>query len=96
MWERSRFSLRTSSTGPTAIAAPETYINIESAQTGDVPLNRDEYTIHETGESVDLTFESTTGAGTTGLAGDEAQLLLLDSLKAQNRPDLANEASEPI
>nr|WP_152422319.1 PGF-CTERM sorting domain-containing protein [Haloarcula californiae] len=75
VWERSLLPLRTSSTGPTAIAAPETYINIESAQTGDVPLNRDEYTIHETGESVDLTFESTTGAGTTGLAGDEAQLL---------------------
>ena len=75
VWERSLLPLRTSSTGPTAIAAPETFINIESAQTGDVPLNRDEYTIHETGESVDLTFESTTGAGTTGLAGDEAQLL---------------------
>ncbi|WP_079990780.1 PGF-CTERM sorting domain-containing protein [Haloarcula sp. CBA1127] len=75
VWERSLLPLRTSSTGPTAIAAPETYINIESAQTGDVPLNREEYTIHETGEAVDLTFESTTGAGTTGLAGDEAQLL---------------------
>ncbi|MFB6224820.1 MAG: PGF-CTERM sorting domain-containing protein [Haloarcula sp.] len=75
VWERSLLPLRTSSTGPTTIAAPETYINIQSAQTGDVPLNRDEYTIHETGESVDLTFESTTGAGTTGLAGDEAQLL---------------------
>ncbi|WP_336330747.1 PGF-CTERM sorting domain-containing protein [Haloarcula sp. CGMCC 1.2071] len=75
VWERSLLPLRTSSSGPTAIAAPETYINIESAQTGDVPLNREEYTIHETGESVDLTFESTTGAGTTGLAGDEAQLL---------------------
>jgi len=75
VWERSLLPLRTSSTGPTAIAAPETYINIESAQTGDVPLNREEYTIHETGESVDLRFESTTGAGTTGLAGDEAQLL---------------------
>ncbi|MDQ2072324.1 PGF-CTERM sorting domain-containing protein [Haloarcula sp. H-GB4] len=75
VWERSLLPLRTSSTGPTTIAAPETYINIESAQTGDVPLNRDEYTIHETGEAVDLTFESTTGAGTTGLAGDEAQLL---------------------
>ena len=75
VWERSLLPLRTSSTGPTAIAAPQTYINIESAQTGDVPLNREEYTIHETGESVDLTFESTTGAGTTGLAGDEAQLL---------------------
>ncbi|EMA30495.1 hypothetical protein C444_09952 [Haloarcula japonica DSM 6131] len=75
VWERSLLPLRTSSTGPTTIAAPETYINIESAQTGDVPLNREEYTIHETGESVDLTFESTTGAGTTGLAGDEAQLL---------------------
>nr|WP_232794453.1 PGF-CTERM sorting domain-containing protein [Haloarcula taiwanensis] len=75
VWERSLLPLRTSSTGPTAIAAPQTYINIESAQTGDVPLNREEYTIHQAGESVDLTFESTTGAGTTGLAGDEAQLL---------------------
>ncbi|EMA02073.1 hypothetical protein C437_16686 [Haloarcula vallismortis ATCC 29715] len=75
VWERSLLPLRTSSTGPTAIAAPQTYINIESAQTGDVPLNREEYTIHQAGESVDLTFESTTGAGTTGVAGDEAQLL---------------------
>ena len=75
VWERSLLPLRTSSTGPTAIAAPETYINIESAQTGSIPLNRDEYTIHETSEPVDLTFESTTGAGTTVLAGDEAQLL---------------------
>ncbi|RLM96042.1 PGF-CTERM sorting domain-containing protein [Haloarcula sp. Atlit-7R] len=75
VWERSLLPLRTSSTGPTAIAAPQTYINIESAQTGDVPLNREEYTIHQAGEPVDLTFESTTGAGTTGLAGDEAQLL---------------------
>ncbi|KAA9397849.1 PGF-CTERM sorting domain-containing protein [Haloarcula sp. CBA1130] len=86
VWERSLLPLRTSSTGPTAIAAPETYINIESAQTGDVPLNREEYTIHETGESVDLTFESTTGAGTTGLAGDEAQLL---AVRLSESPDAA-------
>ena len=75
VWERSLLPLRTSSAGPTTIAAPQTYINIESAQTGDVPLNREQYTIHEAGESVDLTFESTTGAGTSAVAGDEAQLL---------------------
>lgn len=75
VWERSLLPLRTTSEGPTTIAAPQTYINIESAQTGDVPLNREQYTIHEAGESVDLTFESTTGAGTSAVAGDEAQLL---------------------
>jgi len=75
VWERSLLPLRTSSAGPTTITAPQTYINIESAQTGDVPLNREQYTIHGTGESVDLTFESTTGAGTSAVAGDEAQLL---------------------
>jgi len=75
VWERSLLPLRTSSEGSTTIAAPQTFINIESAQTGDVPLNREQYTIHEAGESVDLTFESTTGAGTSAVAGDEAQLL---------------------
>ncbi|WP_312618981.1 PGF-CTERM sorting domain-containing protein [Haloarcula sp. 1CSR25-25] len=75
VWERSLLPLRTTSTGPTTIAAPQTFINIESASTGDVPLNREQYTIHEAGEPVDLTFESTVGAGTSIVAGDEAQLL---------------------
>ena len=86
VWERSLLPLRTSSTGPTTIAAPQTYINVESAQTGDVPLNREQYTIHETGEPVDLTFESTTGAGTSAVAGDEAQLL---AVRLSENPDAA-------
>ncbi|GCF12109.1 hypothetical protein Harman_00440 [Haloarcula mannanilytica] len=86
VWERSLLPLRTTSEGPTTIAAPQTYINIESAQTGDVPLNRDQYTIHEAGESVDLAFESTTGAGTSAVAGDEAQLL---AVKLSEGPEAA-------
>ncbi|WP_336339230.1 PGF-CTERM sorting domain-containing protein [Haloarcula brevis] len=86
VWERSLLPLRTTSTGPTTIAAPQTYINVESAQTGDVPLNRDQYTIHEAGEPVGLTFESTIGAGTSAVAGDEAQLL---AVKLSERPDAA-------
>jgi hypothetical protein len=42
IWERSLLPLRTSSTGPTAIAVPETLINVESASTGDAPLNRND------------------------------------------------------
>jgi len=86
VWERAMLPLRTSSTGPTTVAAPQTYINVEAAQTGDVPLNRDQYTIHEAGEPVDLTFESTIGAGTSSVAGDEAQLL---AVKLSERPDAA-------
>ncbi|MDS0221656.1 PGF-CTERM sorting domain-containing protein [Haloarcula sp. S1AR25-5A] len=86
VWERSLLPLRATSPGPTTIAAPETYINIESAQTGDIPLNRDQYTIHQAGESVALRFESTTGAGTSAVAGDEAQLL---AVKLSDSPDAA-------
>jgi len=86
VWERSLLPLRTSSEGPTIITAPQTYINIESAQTGDVPLNREQYTIHETDEPIDITFESTIGAGTSAVAGDEAQLL---AVKLSDSPDAA-------
>jgi len=86
VWERSLLPLRTSSEGPTTITAPQTYINIESAQTGDVPLNREQYTIHETDEPIDITFESTIGAGTSAVAGDEAQLL---AVKLSDSPDAA-------
>lgn len=86
VWERSLLPLRTTSEGPTTITAPETYINVESTATGDVPLNRDQYTIHQTGESVDLAFESTTGAGTSAVAGDEAQLL---AVRFSEGPDAA-------
>jgi len=86
VWERSLLPLRTASEGPTTITAPRTFINVESTATGDVPLNREQYTIHEAGEPVDLSFESRTGAGTGALAGDEAQLL---AVKLSDGPDAA-------
>jgi len=74
-WERSPLTLRTTSEGPTTIAAPETFINVESAATGDLPLNKRTVTIHERNESINMSFEPRVGAGTRSLAGDEAQLL---------------------
>jgi PGF-CTERM protein len=86
VWERSLLPLRTSSEGPTTVAAPQTFINVENTATGDVSLNRDQYTIHQADESVDLTFEGRAGAGTESLAGDEAQLL---AVKLSDSPDAA-------
>ncbi|EMA11834.1 hypothetical protein C435_18214 [Haloarcula marismortui ATCC 33799] len=75
VWERSPLTLRTTSEGPTTIVAPRTFINVESAATGDLPLNKRTATIHERNESINMSFEPRIGAGTRALAGDEAQLL---------------------
>ncbi|GAA3867479.1 hypothetical protein GCM10022627_17710 [Haloarcula argentinensis] len=75
VWERSPLTLRTTSEGPTTIVAPRTFINVESAATGDLPLNKRTVTIHERNESINMSFEPRIGAGTRALAGDEAQLL---------------------
>nr|WP_198560167.1 PGF-CTERM sorting domain-containing protein [Haloarcula taiwanensis] len=75
VWERSPLTLRTTSEGPTTIVAPRTFINVESAATGNLPLNKRTVTIHERNESINMSFEPRIGAGTRSLAGDEAQLL---------------------
>ncbi|WP_228841817.1 PGF-CTERM sorting domain-containing protein [Haloarcula sp. CBA1127] len=75
VWERSPLTLRTMSDGPTTIVAPRTFLNVESAATGDLPLNKRTMTIHERNESINMSFEPRIGAGTRALAGDEAQLL---------------------
>jgi len=75
VWERSPLTLRTTSEGPTTIVAPRTFINVESAATGNLPLNKRTVTIHERNESINMSFEPRIGAGTRTLAGDEAQLL---------------------
>jgi len=75
VWERSPLTLRTTSEGPTTIAAPQTFINVESAATGDLSLNKRTMTVHERNESINMSFEPRIGAGTRALAGDEAQLL---------------------
>ncbi|SDX00152.1 hypothetical protein SAMN05443574_11196 [Haloarcula vallismortis] len=75
VWERSPLTLRTTSEGPTTVAAPQSFINVESAATGDLPLNKRTVTIHERNESINMSFEPRIGAGTRSLAGDEAQLL---------------------
>jgi len=75
VWERSPLTLRTTSEGPTTIAGPRTFINVESAATGDLPLNKRTLTVHERNESINMSFEPRIGAGTRALAGDEAQLL---------------------
>ena len=82
VWERSPLTLRTTSEGPTTIAAPRTFINVESAATGDLPLNKRTVTIHERNERINLSFEPRIGAGTRALAGDEAQLLAIKFDKA--------------
>ncbi|KAA9397850.1 PGF-CTERM sorting domain-containing protein [Haloarcula sp. CBA1130] len=86
VWERSPLTLRTTSEGPTTIVAPQTFINVESAATGDLPLNKRTMTIHERNESINLSFESRIGAGTRALAGDEAQLL---AVKVDEAPTTA-------
>ncbi|MFB6224821.1 MAG: PGF-CTERM sorting domain-containing protein [Haloarcula sp.] len=75
VWDRSPLTLRTTSEGPTTIVAPRTFINVESAATGDLPFNKRTVTIHERNESINMSFEPRIGAGTRTLAGDEAQLL---------------------
>lgn len=75
VWERSPLTLRTTSEGPTTIAAPRTFINVESAATGDLPLNKRTITVYERNESINMSFEPRIGAGTRALGGDEAQLL---------------------
>ncbi len=75
VWDRSPLTLRTTSEGPTTIVAPRTFLNVESAATGDLPLNKRTMTIHERNESINMSFEPRIGAGTRALAGDEAQLL---------------------
>ncbi len=75
VWDRSPLTLRTTSEGPTTIVAPRTFLNVESAATGDLPLNKQTMTIHERNESINMSFEPRIGAGTRALAGDEAQLL---------------------
>jgi len=84
VWERSLLPLRTTSDGATTVTAPNAFVNIESASTGDIPLNRDAMTIHQSGEPIEMRFESTTGAGTTAVAGEEAQLL---AVRLSERPN---------
>lgn len=57
VWERSPLPLRTTSDGPTTIVAPRTFINVESAATGDLPFNKQTMTIHERNESINMSFE---------------------------------------
>lgn len=75
LWERSPLTLRTTSEGNTTLRVPRTFINVESAATGDLPLNKRTVTVHERNESINMSFEPRIGAGTRTLAGDEAQLL---------------------
>ncbi|MBV0903327.1 PGF-CTERM sorting domain-containing protein [Haloarcula salina] len=84
VWERSLLPLRTTSEGATTVTAPNAFVNIESASTGDIPLNRDAMTIYQAGESMEMRFESTTGAGTSAVAGEEAQLL---AVRLSERPN---------
>ncbi|WP_424004729.1 PGF-CTERM sorting domain-containing protein [Haloarcula salina] len=84
VWERSLLPLRTTSDGATTVTAPNAFVNIESASTGDIPLNRDAMTIHQSGEPIEMRFESTTGAGTSAVAGEEAQLL---AVRLSERPN---------
>ena len=92
VWERSPLPLRTTSDGPTTIVAPRTFINVESAATGDLPFNKQTMTIHERNESINMSFEPRIGAGTRALAGDEAQLLAvkLDEVPTTARANASN------
>lgn len=84
VWQRSLLPLRTTSDGATTVPAPNAFVNIESASTGDIPLNRDAMTIYQAGDPIEMRFESTTGAGTTAVAGEEAQLL---AVRLSERPN---------
>jgi len=93
VWERSPLTLRTTSEGPTTIVAPRTFINVESAATGDLPLNKRTVTIHERNEPINMSFEPRVGAGTRSLAGDDAQLL---AVKLNRAPTTAGANANDI
>ncbi|MDS0221657.1 PGF-CTERM sorting domain-containing protein [Haloarcula sp. S1AR25-5A] len=93
VWERSPLTLRTTSEGPTTLAAPQTFINVESAATGDLPLNKRTVTVHERNEPINMSFEPRIGAGTRSLAGDEAQLL---AVKLDSAPTTAGANTSDI
>lgn len=78
VWNRSPLPLRTTTNGTTTVVAPRTFVNVESAATGDLPVNKRTVTVYDRNQSVNMSFESRIGAGTTTLAGDEAQLLVVN------------------
>lgn len=82
VWERAPLTLRTTSEGNTTVTVPRTFINVESAATGDLPLNKRTATVHERNESISMSFEPRIGAGTRTLADDEAQLLAVNLNRA--------------
>jgi len=95
VWERAPLPLRTTSEGATTITGPRTFINVESAYTGDLPLNKRTVTVHERNESINMTFESRIGAGTRSLDDEEAQLL---AVKLEQAPTTggANTDNVPV
>ncbi|WP_424004793.1 PGF-CTERM sorting domain-containing protein [Haloarcula salina] len=90
IWNRSPLPLRTTTNGSTTVVAPRTFINVESAATGDLPVNKRTVTVYDRNQTVNMSFESRVGAGTTALAGDEAQLLAVNLTASPSAEGVGN------
>ena len=74
VWERSVLPFRT-----TSGSAAQSILNIPTfVDTGDVnvPINRPDLNVHEKNQTVNITYEETTGANTSRYANEEAQVLI--------------------
>ncbi|WP_394352098.1 PGF-CTERM sorting domain-containing protein [Haloarcula salina] len=90
IWNRSPLPLRTTTNGSTTVVAPRTFINVESAATGDLPVNKRTLTVYDRNQTVNMSFESRIGAGTTSLAGEEAQLLAVNLTASPSAEGVGN------
>jgi hypothetical protein len=74
VWERSVLPFRT-----TSGSAAQSILNIPTfvdTASGQVPINRPELNVHEKNQTVNITYEETTGANTSRYANEEAQVLI--------------------
>lgn len=77
IWERAGLPLRARTPGATRITNANLFVNVDEFNTGDVPLNKRQLDVYDTGDRIQLSLDpDTTGAGTGDFAGKEAQLLV--------------------
>ncbi|WP_336000298.1 hypothetical protein [Halorientalis halophila] len=84
VWKRAALPLRATTPGATRVTSVNSFVNVEEFSTGDVPLNKRQLNVYDTGERIELSLDpDTTGAGTGDFAGKEAQVLVANVQDAE-------------
>ncbi|MFC6723296.1 PGF-pre-PGF domain-containing protein [Halobium palmae] len=99
MWERAPLPLRTDpSDADTVVENHDVFFNLEEAQSGSVPANKERLAIYGSDDTIPIDLQSVLGAGTESFAGTEVRLLVakMDGLDTSSPSMTSDDFSEAM